>query len=137
MGPAAGVDMKPIVRWLMAALVAVAAFAVAAWVCGAQTLSALMKDAGIRWDAAGSLGGAVAALAALCGHSFPTGGQPAETVPARAPASAPMTTTTGSGDTRNEISNGTFYGPVIQGLDITGPISTGTAPSADSRAMGR
>src|ERR1035441_9831050 len=62
MGPAAGVDMKPIVRWLMAALVAVAAFAVAAWVCGAQTLSALMKDAGIRWDAAGSLGGAGGAL---------------------------------------------------------------------------
>src|ERR1035437_10230943 len=48
MGPAAGVDMKPIVRWLMAALVAVAAFAVAAWVCGAPTLSALLKDAGGR-----------------------------------------------------------------------------------------
>src|ERR1035437_10416836 len=71
MGPAAGVDMKPIVRWLMAALVAVAAFAVAAWVCGAQTLSALMKDAGIRWDAAGSVGGGGGGRAGLCGGSFP------------------------------------------------------------------
>ena len=103
--------MKPIVRWLVAVLVTVAAFAVAAWVCGALILAALMKDAGIRWGVAGSLGVAVAALAALWGHSLATGGQSTETVLAPAAASAPTTTTTGSGDTRNEISSGTSTGP--------------------------
>src|ERR1035437_4464549 len=79
MGPAAGVDMKPIVRWLMAALVVVAAFAVAPRVCGAQTLSALMKDAGIRWDAAGSLGGGGGGAGGRGGGCLPTGGQGAGT----------------------------------------------------------
>ena len=35
-------------------------------------------------------------------------------------------TTTGSGDTHNKIEDGIFYGPVIQGRDISGPIPLGT-----------
>ena len=84
-----------------------------------------MKDPGIRWVVAGALGVAVAALAALWGHSFAIEQQP-ETGPGGNPGAAPKATPTGSGNVHNKISDGTFHGPVIQGRDFSGPISVGT-----------
>lgn len=64
--------MKPIFSWLIAALVTSGAFAMATWICGALVLPGLLKDSGVRWGLAGALGVAVAALAALWGHSYAT-----------------------------------------------------------------
>ena len=87
--------MKPIARWLAAALVTVASFAAVVWICGALILPSFMKDASIRWGVAGALGVAMAALAALWGHSFATGGQPADTASTGSPSATPKTATTG------------------------------------------
>lgn len=117
--------MKPAVRWLVAALVTVAAFASVTWICGAVVLAAFMGDVGARWGIAGALGVAVAALAALWGHAFATREVTPETgsggdISAALPGS-------GSGSHRNVISGGTFHGPVAQGRDISiaGPVSGG------------
>ncbi len=130
--------MKRVVRWAVAAAVTVVAFALATWVSGALILPVFMKDAGIRWGVAGSLGVAVAALAAMWGQSFATSGQPAETTSNGPPGAAPTTTATGAGSTRNKISRGTFHAPVIQGRDISGPIPGGVAqpqnPDSDTGA---
>jgi 4-amino-4-deoxy-L-arabinose transferase-like glycosyltransferase len=110
---------RPAFRWAVAVLVTIAAFAVATWVCGAFALP--VRDGGVRWGIAGGLGVAVAALAALWGHSYATAEdqQPA----AEAVRAAPV----GTGRTRNKISGGTFHGPVIQGRD-TGTLNlTGSA----------
>ena len=58
-----GDEMKPLIRWLIAGLVTVAAFAVATLICGIVVLPTIMKDGGARWGVAGGLGVAVAALA--------------------------------------------------------------------------
>lgn len=123
-----GDDVKPIVRWPAAGLVTVATFAVATWGSGALILPVIMKDAAIRWGVAGALGVAVAALAALWGHSFATAGKPSETASGGDPDAAPGITATGSGDTRSEIRGGTFHGPVVQGRDVSGPVAPGAAP---------
>jgi hypothetical protein len=109
--------MKPVIRWLVAGLVTIAAFASVAWICGAVVLATFMKDPGARWGVAGALGVAVAALAALWGHSF---------------ASAEVTLQADSGSDScedvhgpdlqnpgNTISGGTFHGPVIQGRNVS------------------
>jgi hypothetical protein len=57
-------------RWWVAGFVTVAAFAVAAWVTGALLLPTVMRSAADRWAVAAGLGVAVAALAALWGHSW-------------------------------------------------------------------
>lgn len=119
--------MEPLVRWLVAGLVTVAAFAGATWICGALALPTVMKDGGVRWGVAGSLGVAVAALAALWGHSFATAERAKDAAPLPS-AGEPATTVTGPGTTRNKISGGTFHGPVIQGRDITGPPIGGSSP---------
>ena len=101
---------RPALRWVVAVVVTIAAFAAATWVCGAFVLS--MRDGGVRWGIAGGLGVAVAALAALWGHSYATSDHEqlaAETVQAASD---------GAGKTSNKISGGTFHGPVIQGRDI-------------------
>jgi len=124
---------RPAFRWAVAVLVTIAAFAVATWICGAFVLP--MHDDGVRWGIAGGLGVAVAALAALWGHSYATAEdeQPAAEESTAAPA--------GTGRTSNKISGGTFHGPVIQGRDIgalnlTGPATAEHAqtppPAADS-----
>jgi hypothetical protein len=117
-------------RWAVAVLVTIAAFAVATWVCGAFVLP--MRDGAVRWGIASGLGVAVAALAALWGHSYATAEfeQPAAEATQAAPASV--------GSTSNEISGGTFHGTVIQSRDIgilnlTDPATaerTQTPPSA-------
>jgi hypothetical protein len=119
--------VEPLVRWLVAGLVTVAAFAGATFICGALVLPTVMKDGGVRWGIAGGLGVAVAALAALWGCSFATveGAKDAGALPS---AGGPTTIVTGPGTTRNKISGGTFHGPVIQGRDISGPAIGGTSP---------
>src|SRR5260221_5827593 len=68
--------MKQIAKWLVAMAATIAAFGAASWVCGELILPAVMKNSGIRWGLAGALGVAVAALAAMWGHSFAATGRP-------------------------------------------------------------
>ena len=65
--------MERNLRWAVAALVTLAAVAVPTWLCGAVVLPPLLKDGAIRWGLAGVVGLALAALAALWGHSYATG----------------------------------------------------------------
>ena len=58
------------VRWLVAIIVTMAAFAVSLWVCGALLLPLVLKSEADRWVVAAGLGVAVAALAALWGSSW-------------------------------------------------------------------
>ncbi len=107
--------MRTTLRWLVAVLVTITAFAVATLLCGALVLAHALRDPTVRWGIAGGLGVAVAALAALWGHSFAKGEQPAG---ATLGSDSPGTTgaaASGAGNTRNKISGGTFLGPVIQG----------------------
>lgn len=115
-------------RWTVAAFVTIAAFAAATWICGALVLPALkMHDAAVRWGVAGGLGVAVAALAALWGHSYAT----TEPQPGGAPPAHPAPTTSSSGGaTRNTIRGGTFQKPVIQGRDVTAINTTGPQPAS-------
>lgn len=101
---------RPTLRWAVAVMVTIAAFAAATWICGAFVLP--MRDGGVRWGIAGGLGVAVAALAALWGHSYATAKhqKPAVEEARAAPAN--------TGRTSNKISGGTFHGPVTQGRDI-------------------
>jgi hypothetical protein len=119
-------EMNSIVRWFVAGLVTIAAFGVAAWTAEALALPHVIKDPGIRWGLAGALGVAVAAIAALWGHSFATDSKSGEAAPGDSDPS-PTPITTGFGHTHNEISGGTFYHPVIQGRDFSGPISGSAA----------
>jgi hypothetical protein len=96
----------------VAVLVTIAAFTVATWVAGAFVLP--MHDGGVRWGIAGGLGVAVAALAALWGHSY------ASTEHEEPATQTAYTASPNAGRTSNRISGGTFYGPVIQGRSVSG-----------------
>jgi hypothetical protein len=61
-------------RWLVAAVVTVAAFGLSLWVCGALLLPLWLKSGADRWVVAAGLGVAVAALAALGCASWAGGG---------------------------------------------------------------
>lgn len=102
---------RPTLRWAVAVVVTIAAFAAATWICGAFVLP---RDGGVRWGIAGGLGVAVAALAALWGHSYATSEHKQEQPAAETVQAAPADT----GRTSNKISGGIFHGPVIQGRDI-------------------
>ena len=62
--------MSRTLRWGAAGLVRAVVFGVVTWVTGAFLLPLVMKSAGDRWAVASGLGVAVAALAALWGHSW-------------------------------------------------------------------
>lgn len=114
-------------RWTVAAAVTIAAFAAATWISGAFVLPAMkMHDAAVRWGIAGGLGVAIAALAALWGHSYATAQpQPEQSPGSASPAPAgPAPSGVSEGETRNEISGGTFQQSVLQGRDF-GTITTG------------
>ena len=111
--------MKPGVRWTVASLVTIVTFAVASWLAGALLLPPFMKDPAIRWGLAGGFGVAVAALAALWGHSFAVVERPSELVADGDQDAAAKAVTTQAGSTHNEISGGIFHGPVIQGRDFS------------------
>jgi hypothetical protein len=102
--------MRPVLRWSVAVLVTIAAFAAATWTCGAFVLT--MRDSAVRWGIAGGAGVAVAALAALWGHSYASAESPHPT-PEQA-HSAPASTSS----TSNKIRGGTFHRPVMQGRDF-------------------
>jgi hypothetical protein len=121
--------MKSIVRWWVASLVTIATFATGTWVSGALILPTFMKDSAIRWGVAGGFGVAVAALAALWGHSFASAVQPGELAPRCDHGAGAKTVTTRSGSTHNEIRGGTFHRQVIQSRDFSQETSvSGTAP---------
>jgi hypothetical protein len=120
--------MRPGLRWLVAIVVTVAAFALATWISGAFVLPLFMKDGGARWVVATALGVAVAALAALWGHWFATEAGTATAGPDGQPSAAPHGSTKRSGRTSNKITGGDFRGPVIQGRDISGPATGGQIP---------
>jgi hypothetical protein len=67
------VGVRRTVGWWVAGLVTVAAFGAATWVSGVFLLPLVMKSDADRWVVAAGLGVAVAALAALWGHSWATG----------------------------------------------------------------
>jgi hypothetical protein len=75
--------VKQIVRWWVAALVTVTTFSLSTWICGALVLPAVMKDPAVRWGVAAGLGVAMAALAALWGHSYATTHPPRRPLPPR------------------------------------------------------
>jgi hypothetical protein len=103
---------RPTLRWAVAVLVTIAVFAAATWICGAFVLP--MRDGVVRWGIAGGLGVAVAALAALWGHSYATAEhQQPELEPEKA-----QPDTAGKGSASFTISGGTFHGPVTQAHDV-------------------
>lgn len=64
--------MVRLARWGAAGLVTAAVFAVVTWATGAFALAGVLRSDGDRWVVASALGVAVAALAALWGHSWAT-----------------------------------------------------------------
>lgn len=100
-------------RWSLAAVVTVAAFTAVTWLSGAFVLS--MRDGGVRWGIAASLGVAVAALAALWGHSYAS----AHAEEPTAETAKPAATGVSAASPTYEVSGGTFYGPVFQGHDMS------------------
>jgi hypothetical protein len=125
--------MKPANRWLVAVLSTVAAFVAGTWICGAVVLSGVMKDSATRWGIAGAFGVAVAALAALWGHSFATSEQVTSGTPEDNREASAKDALTGSEGTHNEISGGNFHGMVIQGRDISPSISSSNLPQTGSQ----
>jgi hypothetical protein len=101
---------RPTLRWAVAVAVTIATFAMATWVCGAFVLP--MRDGGARWGIAGGLGVAVAALAALWGHSYATA-EHEQAEPEKAPPAA-----AGKSPSSFTIIGGTFHGPVTQAHDV-------------------
>jgi hypothetical protein len=69
--------MGRVAGWCAAGLVTVAAFSAATWISGAFALPGVLKSGPDRWVVAAGLGVAVAALAALWGHSWATRGREA------------------------------------------------------------
>ena len=61
-----------VLRWFVAILVTLAAFAVGTWAAGAIVLPHLVTDHGDRWVIAAGFGVAVAALAAMWGYRYAT-----------------------------------------------------------------
>lgn len=107
--------MSGLARGSVAVLVTVAAFGIAAWISGAFLLPSIMKSGADRWVLAAGLGVAVAALAALWGHSWAR--REGETSPGRGEQSARSASLAGpaAGGERS----------VTAGGDITGIASTG------------
>ncbi len=105
--------MKQIIKWFVAVLVTVAAFSAATWASGVVLSLVHALDPDVRWGISGSVGVAVAALAALWGYGFASGEREA------AAADHPQ-------DVLNQISGDIKGGQVIQARDIAGPVSFGS-----------
>lgn len=112
--------MKQFARWLVAALVTVAAFSVATWACGVLILLTLTRDPGVRWGISASVGVAVSALAALWGHGFASRASEAADQDAGS-----ATGTIHCQDVHNEITGGIVGGHVVQARDVHGSVSFG------------
>jgi hypothetical protein len=107
--------MSGMARWSVAVLVTAAAFGIAAWVSGAFLLPAVMRSGADRWVLAAGLGVAVAALAALWGHSWAQAGR--RNIAGRGEQSA------GSAAAASSAAGGGRS--ITAGGDITGIASTG------------
>lgn len=106
--------MSRAIRWCVAGLITVASSAVVIWVAGAFVLPAMLKSDADRWVVAAALGGAVAAIVALCGRSWAT----------RKDESAPDDKeSTDSVDGHQIITDGKRS--IVAGGDISGIASTG------------
>jgi hypothetical protein len=108
--------MGRLARWCGAVAVTIMAFAAATWVAGALVLPSVMHSSDIRWLVAAGLGVAVAALAALGGHSFATRD----------------TSATPAG--RTVTASGT--GSIAVGGEISGTASTGGRSASSRRPPG-
>jgi hypothetical protein len=108
--------MGGMARWSVAVLVTAAAFGVGAWISGAFLLPAVMKSGADRWVLAAGMGVAVAALAALWGHSWAR--REGEASPGRGAQSA------GSAAAASPAAGGE-RSITAAGGDITGIASTG------------
>lgn len=64
--------VSKVVRWFVAVVVTLLAFAVSTWVAGAIVLPHLVADHADRWVIAAGCGVAVAALAAMWGYRYAT-----------------------------------------------------------------
>lgn len=107
--------MSGMARWSVAVLVTAAAFGVAAWISGAFLLPPVMKSGADRWVLAAGLGVAVAALAALWGHSWARRESVTSSGPGRQPAASASASIPAAQGERS----------VTAGGDITGIVSTG------------
>jgi hypothetical protein len=123
-------EMTIIARWLAAGFVTIAAFVLSTWICGAVALPTAVPSSAVRWSIASALGVAVAALAALWGHSFATAGHSRGSDAERAPSAGNHTLTTSRGTTHNKIVGATIHGSVTQGRDIS------MSPPPDPRDRG-
>jgi hypothetical protein len=102
------------VRWGVAGLVTIAAFAVVTWVAGDFVLTAVLKSQADRWVVASALGVAVAALTALWGHSWAgeetadagNAGGPAEPVRGAEPVASGERSITAKGNITGIASSG-------------------------------
>lgn len=99
-------------RWGVALLVSVAAFAAAMWISGA--LAVPMRDGGVRWAIAIGVGSVVGTLAASWGTSYANA---KDEQPASEPGKA-EDAAVGESHARFSITGGTFHAPVMQGHDI-------------------
>jgi hypothetical protein len=129
--------MERNLRWAVAALVTLAAVAVPTWLCGAVVLPPLLKDGAIRWGLAGTVGLALAALAALGSHSYATGTEKVEgaaVLPGhQVQATVPRTVAVGGGN-QGTISTGDGTPPPAPAQSIPGtpPAQPPTAQRANT-----
>lgn len=115
--------MRLVARWSVAVAGSAAGFALAWWVC--QEL--IGADEGISLGIAGAV---LAVLLAVAAWWAPRGADSGRAESAGREQVPPVREKTGN--VTNEISGGTFSGPVLQGRDFTG-LTFGAAPPAPSR----
>jgi hypothetical protein len=112
--------VKSVGRWVIAGAITLGAFCLVAWFCGAIVMVAILRDPTVRWGVAAAAGTAVAALVALWGQAWATTQEqkPLEFGEDASGASV-------GGANHNNITGGTFYGPVVQAREIRGMGSAG------------
>lgn len=97
-------DVRRTARWWAAALVTIVVFLATTWVAGVFLLPLVMKSDADRWVVAAGLGVAVAAFAALWGHSWAGGESQSQAEPGT--ATAGMRSITSAGDISGIASSG-------------------------------
>ncbi|MFC7900258.1 hypothetical protein ACFUV1_08890 [Streptomyces griseoincarnatus] len=81
--------MRRNLRWAVAGLVTVVAFAVPTWLCGAVFLPSALKDPAVRWGLSSALGVVLATLAVAWGQGFATRARQED--PPTPPSDGPVT----------------------------------------------
>jgi hypothetical protein len=131
--------MGRLARWCLAGTVTIVVFVAVTWVSGAFVLPHLMRSADIRWLVAASLGVAVAALAALWGHSFATGDASAAVVAGRTVTASGERSIAVGGDVSGTVSTGDRKSgsqpSVVDGAGAAPLASPGTIPASERRSI--